>query len=152
MRDILFRAKRLDSGEWATSRSIAENVSVDGECSYFIGARNPANVCYHKGGNIVAAETTGEALFYAVDPKTVGQYTGQTMKDGTKIFEGDIVLVVASGVDEEDGYAVVVWDEGTSRFILEWRGFVSDFDSFYGYECEVVGNIYDNPELVKEDD
>lgn len=152
MRDILFRAKRLDNGEWALSRSIAENLKADGQRTYLIGAKQPAILSFNEKGNTIAAETTGEALFYAVDPDTIGQYTGQNMKDGIKIFEGDIVLVNSGYVDEEDGYAVVVWDEGTSRFILEWRGFVSDFDSFYGYECEVVGNIYDNPELMKEED
>lgn len=152
MRDILFRAKRLDNGEWATSRSIAENISNDGQYSYFIGARNPANMCFHKSGNIVAAETTGEALFYAVEPKTIGQYTGIDDKNGTKMYEGDIVLVVSGGVDEEDGYACIVWDEGTARFIMEWRYFITDFDNFYGHDCEVVGNIHDNPELLKEDD
>lgn len=83
-----------------------------------------------------------------VDPETVGQYTGIDDKNGQKIFEGDILKVESGGIDEDDGPACVVWDEGTARFILEWRGFVSDFDSFYGNECEVIGNIYDNRDLI----
>ena len=86
--------------------------------------------------------------FYRVDPATVGQYTGLTDKNGTKIFEGDIVkrlfyfgLPVLSVVTFKNG-----------AFGLEWnRGKVKEFSAFTSIcNCtyEVIGNVYDNAELL----
>ena len=81
---------------------------------------------------------------YEVDPETVGQYTGLTDKNGRKIFEGDIVSLV-----KHDGliYKVVyvpcryelVNSKGVNCFVL---------DIYKSENIEVIGNIYDNPELL----
>lgn len=63
-----------------------------------------------------------------VIPETIGQYTGLADKNGTKIFEGDIVLLKG----DEEPYQVVM-------------------DNFYDHDIEVIGNIYDNPELLEGD-
>lgn len=81
-----------------------------------------------------------------IDADTVGQYTGMLDKNGTKIFEGDIVDFPDRS--DDDGYGVVVYDTDETEF-----GFV--YDSIYeglgrhyhSKDIEVIGNIYDNPEL-----
>lgn len=49
----------------------------------------------------------------------------------------------------EDGYFKCEWEEDTSRFVLNGDGFTVDFDNYYGYECEVIGNVFDNAELLE---
>ena len=78
-----------------------------------------------------------------VDPETVGQYTGLTDKNDTKIFEGDIVYVP----DEEEA-GVVAWDDESARFTIELPGLLIDFENYSAIYMEVIGNIYDNPELI----
>ena len=48
----------------------------------------------------------------------------------------------------EDENAIIEWDEETARFIISFDVWVADFDNYYGKELEVIGNIYDNPELL----
>ena len=96
---------------------------------------------------IIYPDRFGNKCRIIVDPKTVGQYTGLKDKNGTKIFEGDIVLLKG----DEEPYQVV-FDESCFQVYNSSGCYV--MDNFYDYEIEVIGNIYDNPELLggKEDD
>lgn len=135
MREILFRGKRLDNGEW-----------VEG---YFV---NLWLIHYQKHQPIIA---DNNAVSYNVDPSTVGQYTGLCDKKGKKIFEGDIV-------DASDEW----WDASgpaghdSPVILVEWSNDLCGFEPFANYDCdcgvyisakncEVIGNIHDNPELLK---
>ena len=74
------------------------------------------------------------------------QCTGLKDKNGTLIYEEDIVDVLP-----EDEYGVIEWDNITARYairIISEKG-CADFDNYYGAELEVIGNIYENPELLK---
>lgn len=74
---------------------------------------------------------------------------GLTDKNDNKIFEGDIVWY---NYEEERG--IIQWDNDTARFIITFSTFTVDFDSVCGEELEIVGNVYDNPEMmekIKED-
>ncbi len=86
-----------------------------------------------------------------VNQETIGQYTGLTDKNGKKIFEGDIVIIETTNVDEEDGNFIVEYDNGEARYVLNGETLTFDFDSIYSIEIEVIGNICDNPELLEAD-
>ena len=123
MREILFRGKRADNGEW----EIGSLVVVRGGCS--------DEQVY------IADKMTGYNT--PVLKETVGQYTGVRDESSTMIFEGDIVNILT----ENEEIGVVEYDDG--GFEVKADGFTVDFHSnINGTDLEVIGNIYDNPELV----
>lgn len=148
MREILFRGKRLDNGEWYYGSYLFLHIaSVD-----WTGAkrRNPEDVHY-----IV----NDQDINYAVYPSTVGQYTGLKDKNRKRIFEGDI-LHIAKISDGLGGYyqrpfdyhvnVVVKWDLCAWMWetLCEDKRYISFPDAWCHYECEVIGNIHDNPGLL----
>ena len=124
MREIIFRGKSIDSGEW------------------LYGDYAPRTSLYH--ANIFTKENYLEGV--AVDEETVGQYTGLTDKNGRRIFEGDIIA------DKNELFSVR-WSEKISGFVAvgEHRMQPSMNQGTMKY-CEVVGNIYDNPDLLEVND
>ncbi len=85
---------------------------------------------------------------YDFDQKTVCQYIGLTDKNGKKIFEGDIVTCT-----EYECYGYISWNESEAGFyfciLLEDGGFENEQLYDYSDELEVIGNIFDNPELLE---
>lgn len=138
MRDILFRGKRIDNGEW-----------VDGV--YYKQTEYYGESC-ERCCIIVSTEDLSfdqDLEFYEVDPETVGQYTGLTDKNGKKIFEYDIVKlghdVGLVEYSELFGKYIVVYNQLSGN----WFDFESDDCSPLSMECEVIGNTIDSPELLK---
>lgn len=128
MREILFRGKRIDSGEW-----------VDG------GYKHEKIGKYYTAVFIVEHLTSGVWENHRVDPATVGQYTGLNDKNGKKIFEGDIVAQpVCKYTVEFDGgafFLVPISAHNPYGCPLQLIGF--------GIMFEVIGNIHDNSELLE---
>lgn len=124
MREIKFRGKRLDNGEWVVG-SYIEAENRDRSIAH--------QIIPYKAGLVVRE----------VDPATVGQYTGLKDKNGREIYEEDILL------DESGVYAVVYYSMGT--FCVDFgEGFELQYFTDGIHEiCEVVGNIHDDPELLK---
>lgn len=116
MREILFKAKRLDNGEW-----------VEG---YYIGPIGVLDV--HEICDI--HDITGPRV--EVDPSTVCQYTGLKDKNGKRIFEGDNVYD-----PHENSIYTVEWNENNAIFQMahDWRRRSVET----AYYCEIIGNIYD---------
>lgn len=132
MREILFKVKQKDSGEWIGCICVCADERI--------------YIAYtFEFGDILAISAQIPEIY----PGTICQYTGLTDKNGQKIWEGDICKIVSGCIDEEDGFFIVRWDNNGARFILESDSLLTDFDHIYGTECEVVGNIFDNPELMK---
>ena len=142
MREILFRGKRLDTGEWVMSGNIL-HAKVGDEHHLYIPVQNDKfGTVEDENDNILSIEY---GTFYKVDPATVGQYTGLTDSDGDKIFEGDVVAL-------GDECGKIEYSETEAMFQVVFYGWLTDFDHYYGAEFEVVGNIHDNPELIGGDE
>ena len=75
------------------------------------------------------------------------QWTQLKDKNGKEIYEGDIVYVIC-----EDGNAVIEWDEDSAKFSIKFDDWIADFDWYSGKDLEVIGNIYENPELLNKGD
>ena len=151
MREIIFRGKRIDSGEWVygTMYKIATDI-------------NPFILTCGKCG-----------CSYQVDEETVGQYTGLKGKNGKRIFEGDIVRYTFDSPDDptatENGLKVrtgrIFWSDWRASFaVTAGRNLSAALNNdvavyvrgrqVYEYvrganTVEVIGNIHDNPELLK---
>lgn len=123
MREILFRAKSMDTGKWLYGFYYQMTFGPNDELRHYL---------------VLTPLGTGEDR---IDPKTLGQFIGTNDKNGKKIFEGDIVLT-----NEAGWKAVVVYSDEAAMFMCENKGF-STFCEWE--EFEVLGNIHDNPELLK---
>ena len=133
MRDILFRGKRTDNGEWEYGDLWCNPYGKKVVCIV-----SPINDQGTTGGN-------------EVDPETVGQYTGLKDKNGKKIFEGDIIRVEhdlwhgENKKTRESDIGVVLYNTNTAEFgvkingysnCLKLRRWKEDFN-------EVIGNIHE---------
>ena len=148
MREILFRGKRTDNGEWAYGYYAHRPTAV---C---IGESNPS--CIY----VPACDPDDNSEFIEVLPETVGQYTGLTDKNGRKIFEGDIIRLTDKH-NEIEWTAVVVFGNPNGEYNWGWQlKAIGEFDGNKdillwvdmeesGAYCEIIGNIYDNPELLE---
>ena len=137
MREILFRGKRLDNGKWIEG---FYGVKIGDKHYIIIDKLAPAPCC--------------DSYFVdcAVIPETVGQYTGLKDRFSRRIFEGDIVRLYSTYHEELIGDNCVVeygvFNCSCCDGIYGWEfkdGDIRNFD-----EYEIIGNIHDNPELLKE--
>lgn len=145
MREILFRGQTRKKGQ----KVWMDGTPVDGQWVYGGVTQGIGDFSVIYGGK--NANDSGEGLKkWCVYTDTLGQFTGLTDKNGTKIFEGDILKSVMWWCDEPKN-GIVTFKDGAFGFI--WlRGEVEMFHAFTSVcnvEYEVIGNIHDNPELLK---
>ncbi len=143
MREILFKAKRVDNGEW-----------IEGNLVFLFQTKaHEAFIIPIKFGNAFMQLREGDLGFrywYKVDPETLCQFTGETDKNGKRIWESDVVWLVCDG--KEHIYQIV-WDNSELDFKAT-KG-EENYGTNYEYllccdEIEVIGNVFDNSELLQE--
>ena len=132
MREILFKAKRKDNGEWAEGYYRADpDLDVHFICGWD----------YYPSENGLERES----FEYEIDPDTLCQYTGLTDKHGRKIWENDITYIRSSGLS---GYGVIKYQNGNLVLVDEKR---KRTYSLYGeWKIRKDGNIFDNDLLEVE--
>ena len=123
----LYRAKRMDNGEWTYG--------------YLCGIWERKYILWGMTNNVPDMTE--------VEPSTICQCTGLRDEDGKLIWENDICIITDGTLDEEDGYFRLDWEIDRAMFEFEGTGICANFDNVSGYDCEVVGNIFDNPELLE---
>lgn len=136
MREILFRGKRLDNGEWVYG-FFWKDIWGDGESCYI----------FYDGED------------YPVIPDTVGQYTGLTDENSVKIYDGDIVKFEHGREFDERGIYfrnyVVEFINTYMTYGLRLRNgsihFTFKQSTATTHDAMVIGNIHDNPELIEGD-
>lgn len=138
-REIIFKAKRIDNGEW-----------VEGQYVYI------TNPLTEDGKPIKHLICNGTNIFNdLIDPDTLCQYTGLTDKDGKKIWENDIISIHAYSYDEpeDDYFGVVTYCEKDACWSLNNNEKYGEIicECFGSYTTEIInhGNIFDNPELLE---
>lgn len=146
----LFKAKRLDNGEWVQGNLIQSCDATDGWESIIIPVKNSNMFTKHIGqgyGNL------GFENWYRVNPSTICQCTGLKDETGKLIWENDIVR------DKHGNCYKAFWQNNYYQF--SWIcvksdifsiGVKWDLWSFKGFEIEVIGNIFDNKELLESEE
>ena len=137
MREILFRGKRTDNGEWVEGNLVLSPNADEGYQAIVIPCYY--NYMYTSDYN----NDVGFETWYKVEPETVGQFTGFKDCNGKKICEQDIVYEGCNGF-----VSVVEWCDKLGTYRL--KGLGEDYVIKEAeIEWEVIGNIHDNPELLK---
>ena len=128
MREIKFRGKRLDNGQWVYGFLFVNDTNQ----SFIL----PKSTLWRTESDGVKMRSLMSA--HKVNPDTVGQYTGLKDKNGAEICEGDNVSIYRTRYTPVENVAI------TDMVQLPRWFFDADFKS-----CEVIGNIHDNPELLE---
>lgn len=133
-REILFRAKRIDNGEWVYGYYYESKISG----------------CYILTPKVITRKRDGVIIkdsfdLYEIDPKTLCQFTGLKDKNGKQIWENDIIKHEIS-----DTIGAVKWYEEdyvgwcVDDVVIDEQQLTVEMWS----ECDVIGNIFNNPELL----
>lgn len=160
MREILFRGKRLDNGKWVEGFFVKriDQLTLIPKCYILVQEEDTSGITGEPTGYL-----NTEFSWYEVIPETVGQYTGLKNNNGKRIFEGDI-LRIAKISDGLGSYyhppldypvnVVVKWDLCAWMWetLCEDKRYISFPNAWCHYECEIIGNIHDNPELLEGGD
>ena len=147
MREILFKAKRIDNGKWVEGY-LFDNGFDGEEKKYFIGG---LIIEKYNGTACDEWDITG-IDFYEIDPETLCQFTGLCDSYGNKIWENDILMAhLDESYPEDATYKTVEWNAagwvGHEAGSTD-REYLDEFDTEH---FEVVGNIFDNKELLQEE-
>lgn len=161
MREILFKAKRIDNGEWIIGNLVVSEDAEEGWKAIIIPTFD-SNI-FTKGG---AKGNLGFENWHRVDENTICQYTGLTDKNGNKIWENDVVRYqfdtddcIFPNKDTKKRVGKIFFSDFRASFSVAMgrngsKAINNDLFKYVqnGNRVEVIGNIFDNPELIKECD
>lgn len=149
-REIKFRAKRIDNGEWDYGYYVVHHIALT-------DVDKDTNQIVRVGTNVVHTlfndqRKDNKGYYKDINPDTLGQFTGLIDKNGKEIYEGDII-----GCHNPDIVHLIFYNESQGRFMAALNGDIeNDFfgvcgldDSRWNASKEVIGNIHDNLELLK---
>ena len=138
MREILFKAKRIDNGEWVEGYYLRDQYHIGGKDIIF----------YRKDSDRFTVYTN------IIDIETICQFTGLTDKNGNKIWENDIfqytdeaMVTQKDLIEYNETHASFVRLRNTEKLGLQYL-WIDEATCNHG---EVIGNIFDNPELLQEE-
>lgn len=139
MREILFRAKQVNNGEWVEGYFAIGKWYLDEKERYAI---LPTDLCFYPHCEINE--------WIEIDPETLCQYTGLKDKNGNRIWENDIVSAWSEGK-----YATGMVKQRIDGLYIMYPAY--QHNEFWGLcpdknrktNVEVIGNVFDNPELLK---
>lgn len=142
MREILFKAKRIDNGEW-----------VEGFLFFYLTGWCIGDINTPLYPNDYSELIGKNKSWFEIDTETLCQYTGLTDKNGVKIWENDVIRYKDDIINKEK-IDLIEYNETHASFV---RLHKSQMGLQYLYineaiagKCEVIGNIFDNPELLEE--
>lgn len=134
MREILFKAKRIDNGEW-----------VEG---FYVAFAGKSFICMC----VVEHYCVPALRWFEIDPETLCEFAGRCDKNGKRIWENDILMAhLDESYPEDATYETVEW--GVAGWVTHEansidRQYLDEFDTEH---YEVIGNIFDNKELLQEE-
>lgn len=155
MREILFRGKRVDNGEWvegfyyiATSGYAGSDEVIGKPCHMITTGRWQASGAYGE---------RNELAEHKVIPESISEFTGLCDKNGKRVYEGDIVVAhitqnALTHTEKYKGIYEVKYHDKYCYFYLAKQKNNILFDGNWRYflrEIEVIGNIHDNPKLLE---
>lgn len=151
MNRYLFKAKRIDNGEWEIGSLI---ILPNGKYEIANGCANPPDSDPMWKSCVIT---------HLVDPSTICQYTGLKDKNGNLIWENDIIKDLFSDVCAQIKYGSYqsCFDSTKTEhvgFYVDWSGkYTKRYRKDLGYwinmvDAEIVGNIFDNPELSESEE
>lgn len=137
MREILFKAKRKDNGEWVEGYYCKTTIGND---------VRPSDVIFVP----FKVSRNEEWGWMKVDSDTLCQYTGLTDKNGKKIWENDIVNRTDLHVVSEPSIGFIEYDLENTSFLIHWTNKVEYSPTYHWKDkLQVIGNIFDNAELLE---
>lgn len=140
MKREIFKAKRTDTGEWVKGYYCKKKSGY-----YDMGV-------FHESYKdcIIVLFSDGGIIWHEVDPSTICPYTGLTDRNGKEIWENDIVRRTDLHNVKEPSVGFIEYDMENTAFLIHWIDVVN-YSATYPWKerIEVIGNIFDNPELLE---
>ena len=144
MRNIEFRGKKIDTGKWVYGFYLEQD-------AYNLGSKNTKRDLLGESMSLIVEDSRRPSAT-PVNRETIGQYTGLKDKNGKEIFEGDIIKF---DYRHEENFEIVFedsafWTRSKYNEHVSLHEVIEICKRPNNWRIEVIGNIYDNPELLEE--